>query len=268
VAKNPRVAGQFLWVGFDFLGEGGAWPSRGSASGLFDTRGFLKPRAFQRAALWSEKPVVLLALTSVRGGNRGGGGRFGFSAESHWNWENDSRERLPLDAYSNCEAVELFLNGESLGRLTAAETTNNVFHWTVPFQPGELKAVGTRNRQTVETRLVTAGKAARIELVADRTRLAADGHDVAHVELRLVDDKGVLIPHGDAACSVRVSGAGRLLGLDNGDQRDMTSLTSSTRKLNQGRALAIVQSGRHAGTIELIVTAEGFPEGRLQLKVE
>jgi beta-galactosidase len=78
----------------------------------------------------------------------------------------------------------------------------------------------------------------------------------------------VLIPHGDAACSVRVSGAGRLLGLDNGDQRDMTSLTSSTRKLNQGRALAIVQSGRHAGTIELIVTAEGFPEGRLQLKVE
>jgi hypothetical protein len=267
VTKNPRVAGQFLWVGFDFLGEGGAWPSRGSASGVFDTRGFLKPRSFLREALWAEKPVVLLAFTSVRSGNRGGG-RFGFGAETHWNWENDPRELLPLDAYSNCESVELFVNGESLGRKTTAEVTNAVFHWNVPFKPGELKAVGVRAGQTVEARLLTAGKAARIELVADRTRLAGDGRDVAHVELRLVDEKGVLIPHGDAACSVRVTGAGRLLGLDNGDQRDMTSLTSSTHKLNQGRALAIVQSGRQAGSIELTVSAEGFPDSRLQLKVE
>jgi beta-galactosidase len=203
----------------------------------------------------------------VRSGNRGGG-RFGFGAETHWNWENDPRELLPLDAYSNCESVELFVNGESLGRKTTAEVTNAVFHWNVPFKPGELKAVGVRAGQTVEARLLTAGKAARIELVADRTRLAGDGRDVAHVELRLVDEKGVLIPHGDAACSVRVTGAGRLLGLDNGDQRDMTSLTSSTHKLNQGRALAIVQSGRQAGSIELTVSAEGFPDSRLQLKVE
>jgi beta-galactosidase len=211
--------------------------------------------------------VVLLAFTSVRSGNRGGG-RFGFGAETHWNWENDPRELLPLDAYSNCESVELFVNGESLGRKTAAEVTNAVFHWNVPFKPGELKAVGIRSGQTVEAQLLTAGKAARIELVADRTRLAGDGRDVAHVELRLVDEKGVLIPHGDAACSVRVTGAGRLLGLDNGDQRDMTSLTSPTHKLNQGRALAIVQSGRRAGSIELTVSAEGFPDSRLQLNVE
>ena len=273
MVKNPRVAGEFLWVGFDFLGESGPWPSRGSASGMFDTCGFLKPQNALRAALWSEKPVVLPNVRSARGGGRGGrgggfGGRGGRGAGNHWNWQEDARPELPVDVYANCEAVELFLNGQSLGRKPAVQSTNCVFTWNVPFQPGELKAVGTRAGQTVEARLVTAGELARIELVADRTQLAADGRDVAHVEVRLVDAKGVLVPNTNVLCTAKAGGAGRLLGLDNGDQGDMTALTSPSRNTRQGRALALVQSARKAGAITLTVSAPGLPEAQLALRAE
>ena len=266
IARNPRVAGQFLWVGFDFLGEAGPWPSRGSGSGLFDTCGFLKARSEVRVALWSEKPVVFVGVRAARGGPPGSRG--GTAVENHWNWQDDSRPELPVEVYANCDTVELFLNGQSLGRKSAAEATNCVFSWTVPFKAGELKAVGTRAGQTVEHRLVTAGAPARIELVADRAQLAADGRDVAQVEVRLVDANGVLVPNADVLCTAQVTGGGRLLGLDNGDQRDMTVLKSPARRTRQGRALALVQTARDTGPIVLTVAAPGLPEARLLLRAE
>ena len=264
ITKNPRVTGQFLWVGFDFLGESDSWPSRGSAAGLFDTTGFLKPRSYIRAALWAEQPVVYIGVRQPFGGGRG---RFGgFGLQSHWNWQGDSREALPIDVYSNCKSVELFLNGKSLGAKTSEVSTNGVFRWSVPFQPGELIAVGLRDGRKVQTQLVTAGQPARVELVPDKTKLAADGEDVSQIELRLVDAKGVLVPNGTTLCSVRVEGAGRLLSLDNGDQRDMTRLQEPSRKLNQGRAFMAVESSRKAGSITVTVSAEGLPEAKLKLR--
>ena len=266
ISRRPRVEGQFLWVGYDFLGEAGAWPSRGSMSGMFDTCGFLKPRGGLRVALWSEKPVIFIAIRSARGGARGGRG--GFAVEEHWNWQEDSRQELPVDVYSNCETVELFLNGQSCGRKSATEFTNCVFSWRVPFKAGELKALGMRAGQTVERHLVTAGVPAKLELAADRAQLAANGRDVAQVEVRLVDAKGVTVPNADVLCTARVDGGGRLLGLDNGDQRDMTALRSPSRRTRQGRALALVQAGRKTGTVELSVAAPGLPEARLSLPVQ
>ncbi len=266
ITKNPRVTGQFLWVGFDFLGESDRWPVRGSAAGLFDTCGFLKPRGgFIRAALWADQPVIYMGVRSQRGGF--GGGRFGGTIESHWNWRSDSRAELPVEVYSNCKTVELFLNGKSLGSKTAEQSTNGIFHWSVPFKSGELKAVGSRDGHTVQSRLITAGAPARIELVPDKTKLAANGEDVSQIEVRLVDEHRVLIPNGNVLCGVRVNGSGKLLALDNGDQRDMTKLQQPSRKLNQGRAFLIVESSRQAGPLTVTVSAEGLPETELKLKV-
>ena len=266
IATNARVTGQFLWVGIDFIGEAGAWPNHGSGSGLLDTCGFLKSRGWMRESLWAEKPMV---FAGVRPGARGGGfgrGRFG-DVESHWNWEEDTRTNLPVEVYSNCKEVELFLNGKSLGVKKPADSTDRVLRWDAAFQPGELKAVGRGDGKTVEYRLTTAGKAARIELAADRTRLKADGEDAANIELRLVDAKGVLEPRGDALCTVAVSGAGRLLAVDNGNQNDTTPLRSPSRQLNRGRALAVVQGLPHqSGAIYVTVTAAGLPEARLTLQ--
>jgi beta-galactosidase len=173
---------------------------------------------------------------------------------------------LPVDVFSNCKTVELFLNGKSLGAKSSTESTNGMFRWSVPFQAGELKAVGSRDGKTVQTRLVTAGPPAGLELVPDKTKLVADGQDVAQIELRLVDEKGVLIPNGDSLCQVRVEGAGKLLALDNGDQRDMTPLGQPSRKLNQGRAFLVVESLRQRGTMTVTVSAEGLPEAKLKLR--
>jgi beta-galactosidase len=266
ITKQPRVTGQFLWVGFDFLGECGSWPSRGSESGMFDTCGFLKPQGMLRAALWSEKPVIFINVRRVRGGGRGGFG--GGNAGNHWNWQNDARTELPVDVYANCETVELFLNGQSLGSKSAVQSTNCVFTWNVAFKAGELKAVGTRGGQTVDNRLKTAGALARFELVADRAQLAADGRDVAHVELRLVDAQGLLVSGTNVLCTATVTGAGHLLGLDNGNQRDMTALHAPSRITRQGRALALVQTARKAGPITLTVSAPGLPDAQISLQSE
>jgi beta-galactosidase len=268
ITKNPRVTGQFLWVGYDFLGESDRWPLRGSAAGLFDTTGFLKPRGgFMRAALWAEKPIIYVGVRSPGGGGFRGG-RFGGAIETHWNWQNDSRAELPVEVYSNCKTVELFLNGKSLGPKTAAQSTNGILRWNVPFQAGELKAVGSSERHTVESRLITAGAPARIELVPDKTTLTANGQDVSQIDLRLVDAHGVLVPNGNSLCSVRVDGAGKLLALDNGDQRDMTQLHQPSRKLNQSRAFMVVESSRKPGPITVTVSAEGLPETQLKLRAK
>ncbi len=264
ITKNPRVSGQFLWVGYDFLGESDSWPARGSAAGLFDTCGFLKPRSFVRAALWAEQPVVYIGVRPSFGGGGGGRGRGGFGVQSHWNWQSNSVAMV--DVFSNCKTVELFLNGKSFGTKSSTESTNGMFRWSVPFQAGELKAVGSRDGKTVESRLVTAGQPARLELVPDKTKLDASGEDVSQIELRLVDEKGVLVPNGAALCNVRVEGAGRLLALDNGDQRDMTPLRQPSRKLNQGRAFMVVESSHETGPITVTVSAEGLPDTKLKLR--
>jgi beta-galactosidase len=263
ITSNPRLTGQFLWTGFDYLGEAQSWPMRGSDFGMFDTCGFIKPRGALRESLWSEKPMVYACVRAARSGGRG---RFG-PIVSHWNWAGDNRPELPVEVYSNCKSVELFLNGKSLGQKSMADSANRTLRWNVPFQPGELKAVGTLDEKTAVFRLITAGKPARIELLSDKKQLASDGHDVANIELRLVDANGVLVPDGSALCAVQVQGAGRLLAVDNGRQNDISPLTNHERELNRGRALAVVQSlPKQSGSMEMIVTAPGLPEARIKLR--
>jgi beta-galactosidase/beta-glucuronidase len=262
---NPRVAGQFLWAGFDYLGEARRWPLHGFDGGLFDSCGFEKPRGFLRESLWSDKPMVYAAVVaappseSLRRGF--------FNMESHWNWADDPRRELPVVVYSNCKTVELFLNGHSLGKKSPAESPIRVCSWQLAFQPGKLNAVGTASDgKKVNYTLVTAGKPARLELIADRTRLAADGEDIAHVEIRVVDKKGVVVPNDNHVCSVEVDGAGQLLAVDNGNQSDTTPLSASSRALYHGRALAIIQSARYRGSIVLKVSAPGLPDAKLKLR--
>jgi beta-galactosidase len=220
-----------------------------------------------RASLWSEKPMVFVGVRPApRGGGGGGRGRGGFGGmESHWNWAQDTRTNLPVQIYSNCKTVELFLNGKSLGVKNMSDAVNHVLTWNVAFQPGELKAVGHLDGKTAEYSLRTAGDPARIDLVPDRQKLAADGEDAVNIELQLVDANGVMVPNGNPMCTVQVSGPGRLRGLDNGNQTDNTPLTSPARELNHSRALAVVQTLPARGDIVVTVTAPGLPAAHLTL---
>lgn len=263
LATNSRLTGQFLWLGFDILGEAVNWPSHGSGSGMFDTCGFLKPRGAFRQSLWAGKPMVYLAVHDSEDWDEHTSAPLG-DAENHWNWKPGTK--LTVECYSNCKSVELFLNGRSLGTKSPAEAPDRIPQWDVTFEPGELKAVARSGDETVEYNLKTAGPPARIEIVPDKKRLSED-RDVAHLELRLVDANDVLIPDGNNLCTVEITGPARLRALDNGDQSDPTPLRSHSRRLNSGRALAIVQSLHdQSGPIEVTVSAAGIPGARLTLR--
>jgi hypothetical protein len=263
VSENPFIPAQFLWVGFDFLGEAGEWPNHGSQAGLFDTRGFKKMAADQRQALWSDVPMVAVfsGLAGQAGERRSRRGR----PESHWNWP-ESANRVTVMAFSNCEQVELRLNGKTLETKPVRDDRSVTFE--VAYQAGELTAIGLRDGKAAATdTLVTAGPAVALRLETDRKSLKADGSSVAHVVVSVVDAQGKPISLARDEVTVEVEGAGRLLGLDNGDLNDPTALFARTKSLRDGQALVLLQAGRTAGDLRVRVTAPSLKPAELIVPV-
>jgi beta-galactosidase len=262
VTDNPFVSAQFLWVGFDFLGEADRWPNHGSQAGLFDTRGFKKIAAWHRQAMWSEVPFVALAVATAERERRSRRGRL----EAHWTWP-EKAGRLRVTVFSNCERVELKLNGTSLGAQPVSRERTASFE--VAYAPGELTALGYRNDSVVATNsLVSAEAASALRVEVDRSTLRADGCSVAHAVVSVVDARGNLAPGAQNTITVEAAGAGRLLGVDNGDQNDPVPLASPTKRVNGGQALVLLQAGRSLGTLELKVTSPGLRAAAVSVSVQ
>lgn len=174
---------------------------------------------------------------------------------------------MSVEVYSRHDAVRLELDGRILGELptTRAEEFKAVF--TVPYAPGELKAVGLRGARAVETfTLRTAGSVAKLRLRADRAVLKADGQDLAFVTIEALDRQGVWQPQAEQRLSVRVEGAGALAATGSGDLTSVDPYAGPSRSLYQGRALAVVRAGTRPGKIALVVEAPGLPVAKLLLK--
>ncbi|TWT29758.1 Beta-galactosidase [Posidoniimonas corsicana] len=265
VVDNDHISSIYLWVGFDFLGEAGPWPNHGSQAGVFDTRGFLKPYSYQQKKQWDSEPFVRLFVGRQRRGD-GGRRRRGFGYAEHPRlWRAEEGAELPVFVVTNTDEVRLTLNGEAV----EAERSRfgGDFVARLPYAAGELQVEALSDGEVVATdSLQTPGDAARLQLVADRTRLTADGQDAAHVEVRIVDRDGRLVSDSDAKVTLSVGGAGRLLGVDNGDQNDTTALKNPTKQPRDGRLLAVVQSGREPGQVEVTATAEGLAPATIQLE--
>jgi len=261
VLDNDYVAGQFLWTGIDYLGEAGEWPNRANGAGLLDLCGFKKPLAWFRQSLWSDKPMVYLCATE---GGRGSGRR-GFNLAEHWNWPAGAN--VNVICYANCPEVALMVNDRLISVKQLSEATNGVLRWTVPFAPGMLKAVGRSNGvELCSFTLQTAGKAQRIELLPDVTRLAADGKDLCHVEFRVVDAHGVRVPDAAPEVTLTTSGPAKLLGMENGDLNSPEPYQGPTRKALHGRGLAIFQSTTAAGKVSIKATAPGLEPDTVELE--
>ena len=198
----------------------------------------------------------------------------------HWNWDGKEGEIIPVICFTNCDTVELFLNGKSLGvqgymfpesgmeeqwahvppRARVLQTTGDLhLAWYVPYQPGTLRAVGTKAGQVVMTvEQVTTGSPAAVRLTSDRSRIDARWDDVAHVVVEIVDQQGRLVPTASNEVVFELSGPGRILGLDNGQAESHESFQGNRRSVFAGRALALVQSAKKPGTMQLTASASGL----------
>ncbi len=262
VRTYDYVAGDFMWTGIDYLGEA-FWPSKGAASGVIDSCGFPKDGFYFYQSQWTDKPVLHLF--------------------PHWNWKGREGQFVPVTCYTNCDTVELFLNGRSVGvkgyafprpgmeerwgnvpaRARVLRTTADLhLSWDVPYEPGTLKAVGTKDGNVVATREVsTAGEPAAVELSADRNNISADRCDVAHFTARIVDARGIVVPTADSEVAFEIEGPGKLIGVDNGDMRSHEDYRAKNRKAFHGLCLAIVQAAAEPGRIRLKALSPGLKPG-------
>jgi beta-galactosidase len=256
VSTYDYVAGDFMWTGIDHLGEA-RWPMKGSSSGVIDTCGFKKDGFYFYQSQWTDEPVLHLF--------------------PHWNWKGREGQTIAVSCYTNCDTVELFLNGRSLGvkgyefprlgmqlrygnlpdRAKVLRTTADLhLSWDVAYEPGTLRAVGTRNGKVAATvERSTTGEPAAIGLSADREVIAADGRDVVHCTVRIVDDKGAVVPDANPEITFELEGEGKLIGVDSGDPRSHEDYRSNRRRAFHGFSLAIVRSTGKPGQIQLRVAS-------------
>jgi len=187
----------------------------------------------------------------------------------HWNWAGREGQSIDVWAFSNLDAVELKVNGRSVGRRTVPKDGH--VEWSVPYQPGALEAVGFKGGRAVKTtRVETTGPASRLVLSADRTSIDADGRDVAIVAVSAVDAENRVVPIADQLIRFTLDGSGRILGVGNGDpashEADQYADPAAwQRHLFNGYAQVIVQAGRSAGPIHLRASADGLQPADLQI---
>lgn len=264
--------GQFVWTGFDYLGEPSpydtdAWPSHSSVFGIIDLASLPKDRYYLYRSIWNKRDNTLHVLP-------------------HWTWPGREGENTPVFVYTNYPEAELFVNGKSYGKqrkLTSDEARalqgkdslwlqrRYRLMWTdVPYEPGELKVVAYDNsgKKVEEKTVRTAGKPHHLEVVADRTALSADGKDLAYITVRVVDKDGNLCPADDRLISFTVKGAGSFRAAANGDATCLDLFHLPRMHAFSGQLTAIVQSGAESGNLVFEAKAKGVKAGKLTLEVK
>ena len=248
-AERPWAAGLFYWTGFDYRGEPNplSYPAHDSEFGIFDYCGFPKDEAYYLKAWWTQEPVLHIF--------------------PHWNLQGHEGEEVELWAYSNCDEVELIVNGKKLGRQQMPK--NGHLTWKATYQPGKVVAYGYRNGKRTMTQVIETTKAAyKTVLKADRQELTADGRDVAVVTVEVQDQKGRVVPDACPLLTFTLEGNGRILGAGNGDPMYLGADHPKDKDCRQftipafnGLAQVLVQSGEEASTITLRCQSEKLQTG-------
>jgi beta-galactosidase len=247
--KRPYVAGAFVWTGFDYRGEPTPyrWPAVSSQFGIMDTCGFPKDDFYYYQAWWTHKPVLHIL--------------------PHWNWAGKEGQPIDVRCFSNFQAVELFLNGQSLGKQTMP--ANSHLQWSVPYAPGTLEARGYKGDQVaMTTQIQTTGSPARVEMTPDRATINSDGRDVAVVTVAIVDAQGNTVPTASNLVKFTVSGDARIIGVGNGDPGSHEPDKAEQRSAFSGLCEVLVQSGHRGGDIQLTANSDGLLPNTLTIATQ
>ena len=247
VKHTPWCAGQFIWTGFDYLGEPTpySYPARSSYFGIIDLAGFPKDVYYLYQSEWTDKPVLHLF--------------------PHWNWIEGQEIDLWC-YYNNADEVELFINGVSQGVRRKADSHQYHVSWRVKFEPGEAKVVARQNGVKVrEERLTTASAPHHIRLTTDRTGMRANGRSLAFITVEIVDQYERLCPNAEFQIHFDVKGQAEIAGVDNGCQTSLERFKDNKRKTFFGKCLLVLKSTNQPGNIFVKAQSPGLQAGNLKI---
>ena len=260
VRDRDFIFGQFIWTGTDYLGEAGAWPSRGLGTGLLDFASQPKPRAWFRASMWKEEPVTYAGTYPK---NR-------WVLPDAWDvWNYEPGQEIRVVCYTNAPQARLMLNGKEVGTMKPYDDKSGIIYWDIPYEAGELVAEGcdASGKVLSSYTLRTTGRPYAIRVKADRETLSA-GKATAHIEIEVVDEKGLPVKLADNEITCRVEGPARLLGLENGANNDMSEHRDNRQRVHMGRLLAYIQTTGELGDIRITFTSPLLQKAEVVIKAE
>jgi beta-galactosidase len=279
VQDNPYIIGDFVWTAMDYLGESGIgryyypgelegehwekpfYPWHGAYCGDIDLTGWRKPVSHYRDLLYNEGRKIYLAVKEpnpVKGEIKLTGWAVWPTWES-WTWPAHEGKIIEVEVYSRYPKVRLYLNDKLVGEQQTTAEQQYKATFSFPYRPGVLKAVAVEdNRELASTTLKTAGKAAKIKLVADRKQILANGQDLSYVTVEITDEQGNIQPNAEDQLSFSINGPGVIAGVDNANLKDTDPYVSNARKAWKGRALVVIKSNTKPGTITLTVSSPGL----------
>jgi beta-galactosidase len=275
VEKHSYVIGDFVWTAMDYFGESGIghtslsseqdsflkpWPWFDSWCGDIDVCGFKKPQSYYRDVVWRRRQIEMAVHTPLPPGVTERVSNWGWPDETRsWTWPGQERKLLQVAVYSRCDAVRLELNGKVIGEKTVSAATKLTAKFELPYQPGELHAVGLSDGKPVASiAFHTTGKPSAIRLAADRSTIRASRNDLSYVTVEVVDQDGNRVPNAAVPIHFTVTGAGELAATGNGAPNEPASFQAPFRTTYQGRCLAILRPNGGAGKIKLEAEADGL----------
>jgi len=249
---HPYVAGEFVWSGWDYLGEPTPYYSgRSSYCGIIDLAGFKKDRFYLYQSRWRHDLPMVHILP-------------------HWNWPDRIGIITPVHVFTSGDEAELFLNGRSLGKKKKAAFEYRLRWDDVKYEPGELKVVAYKNGKKWEEEVVkTTGVAAQLLIEADRNIIYADGEDLSFITVKVADNNGLMIPDANNKITFSIEGPGEIVATDNGDPANLVSFASKEREAYFGMVLAIVRSEKDKkGIIKVNASSIGLKAAIIEIKSE
>ncbi len=245
--SQPFVAGQYIWTGFDYIGEPTpyGWPARSSYFGIVDLAGFPKDIYYLYQSEWTDTPVLHLF--------------------PHWNWEPGQQIDMWC-YYNNADEVELYINGKSQG-IRSKDSEHLHVVWNVTFEPGTVKVVARKDGvETTSREIHTAGEPAQIRLTPDRSTIKSNGTDLSFVTVEILDKDGNLCPNADNLVQFQVEGKGFIAGVDNGSPISLERFKDNKRKAFYGKCLVVLQNNSGKGKINLKASSEGLKDAHIVIK--
>ncbi|MFI3268772.1 MAG: glycoside hydrolase family 2 TIM barrel-domain containing protein [Rikenellaceae bacterium] len=281
ITDNPMVFSMYMWTGIDYMGEStDDWPQKAWPGDMVDLGGFTKAGWNHFKAIWKDENHLAIQ-THVKQKDQymqKGGKKIKKKPSTNWEnykseemWNYTDGEQIVVEVVTNLAEAELLLNGKSLGSKKLADNQDDlIMRWTVPYVAGELVAKGVdKSGKMVVTKLSSATEPAKLVVDVDKSQLAADGYDVAHLVAQVVDKSGVAVKHLEKRITFKVEGKANLLGVDNGWNKSTQDYQSDNVETRLGRCLAIIQSERGvAETVSVTVSAEGLAPVTVQIAVK